>query len=176
MNTRVESCTSVLTNFKYSESCERDPDDGAFNEQPPKHVVYQAPHWHMDRRAVLGLMTTGVPLLSGCTQPTVTERPSGEIDIVFSTEATRDVLFQVELIDADGNIEAEFETGFPPDQEGAPSYFSAGLSNGPYTVVIETEAEREAFEWSIADCQRLDVDVTILADEQVEIERTCSNA
>lgn len=130
----------------------------------------------MDRRAVLGLLATGVTVLSGCTQPTVTERPTGEIDIVFSTEATRNFLIQVGLIDADGNIEDEFESGFPPDQKGAPSYFSAGLSNGPYTVTIETEAEREAFEWSITDCPHLAVDVTVLADGQLEIERTCSNA
>lgn len=71
----------------------------------------------MDRRAVLGLLATGVTVLSGCTQPTVTERPTGEIDIVFSTEATRDFLIQVGLIDADGNIEDEFESGFPPDQK-----------------------------------------------------------
>ena len=130
----------------------------------------------MHRRAVLAAIATGVPVISGCTQPTVTERPTGEIDIVFSTEATRDVLIQVEIIDADGNIEDEFESGFPPDQAGSPSYFSAGLSNGPYTVAIETEAERETFEWSITDCPRLAVAVAILADGQVEIERTCSNA
>ena len=130
----------------------------------------------MDRRTVLGLMATGVTVLSGCGQPTVTDRPTGEIDIVFSTEATRDFLIHVELVDADGNIEDEFESGFPPDQEGSPSYFSAGLSNGPYTVAIETEAERETFEWSITDCPQLEVDVTVLADGQLEIERTCSNA
>ena len=128
----------------------------------------------MDRRAVLGLIVTGATVGSGCTQPTITERPTGEIDVAFSTEATRDVLIQLELVDADGNIEDEFESGFPPEQEGTPSYYSGGLSNGPYTVTIGTEAERETFEWSITDCPRLDVDVTVLADGQLEIERTCS--
>ena len=130
----------------------------------------------MDRRTALGTMATGVTVLSGCMRPTVTERPTGEIDIVFSTEATRDFLIQFELVDADGNIEDEFESGFPPGQEGAPSYYSTGLSNGPYTVAIETEAERETFEWSINDCPRLDVDVTVLADGQLNIERTCPDA
>ncbi len=130
----------------------------------------------MDRRAVLGLLATGATLLSACTQPTVTERPTGEIDVEFKTEATRDYVIKLELLDTDGNIEDEFESGFPPDQEGAPSYFSAGLSNGPYTIAIETEAERETFEWSITDCPRLDVDVTVRADGQLDIERTCSNA
>jgi hypothetical protein len=130
----------------------------------------------MDRRAVLGLMATGVTVLSGCGQPTVTGRPTGEIDIVFSTETTRDFLIHVEVVDADGNLEDEFESGFPPDQEGAPSYFSAGLSSGPYTVAIETESERETFEWSITDCPLLDVNVTGLADGKLDIERTCSDS
>jgi hypothetical protein len=50
----------------------------------------------MDRRTALGLMTTGVTVLSGCGEPTVTERPTGEIDIVFSTEVTRDFLLHIE--------------------------------------------------------------------------------
>ena len=119
-------------------------------------------------------MTTGLTVLSGCGQPTVTERPTDEIDIAFTTEATRDFLIRVELVDADGNIEDEFESGFPPEQEGAPSYFSTGLSNGPYTVTIETEAESESFEWSITERPLLDVEVTVLADGQLEITRTCS--
>lgn len=130
----------------------------------------------MQRRAVLGLIAAGVTVGSGCTEPSVTERPTGEIDVVFSTNATRDVLIRFELVDADGNIEDEFESGFPPDQAGAPSYYSAGLTNGPYTVAIETDADRETFEWSITDCPRLAVDVTVLADGRLDIERTCSSA
>ena len=128
----------------------------------------------MERREVLGLMAAVGPVFGGCLQPTVTERPTGEIDIEFRTEATRDYLVQFELVDAGGNIEDEFESGFPPDQEGAPSYFSAGLADGPYTVTVGTEAERETFEWSISDCPRLDVDVTVLSDGRLEIDRTCS--
>lgn len=95
---------------------------------------------------------------------------------MFSTEATRDFLVHVELVDADGNLEDKFVSGFPADQEGAPSYFSAGLSNGRYTVAIEKEADRETFDWSITDYLGLDVDVTVLADGRLEIERICSNA
>lgn len=120
-------------------------------------------------------MATCVTVLGGCGQPTVTERPPGEIDIVFSTEALREFFIHVEVVDADGNIEDKFESGFPPYQEGTPSYFSAGLSTGTYTVAIETEAERETFEWSLTDCSRIGVDVTVLVDGQLDVERTCSN-
>jgi hypothetical protein len=82
----------------------------------------------------------------------------------------------VELVDAEGNLEDEFESGFPPEEAGAPSYFSAGLTNGPYTVSIETDADRETFEWAITDCPQLAVDVTVLADASLDVERTCSGA
>lgn len=128
----------------------------------------------MNRRETLGVVAACITSLSGCIQPTVTERPTGEIDISFRTDAARDYLIQFELINVDGNTKDTFESGFPPDQQGAPCYYSAGLSNGSYTVIIETESEHETFEWAITDCSHLDVEVTILADGQVDIERTCA--
>lgn len=53
---------------------------------------------HMDRRAVLGLVGADVTGLSGCMQPSVTERPTGEIDVVFNTEARRDFLIRFEIL------------------------------------------------------------------------------
>lgn len=63
----------------------------------------------------------------------------------FKTEASKDYLIHLRVEDAEGNTVDEFESGFPPVEAGAPAYFSA-LSNGPYTVTIETETERESFE------------------------------
>ncbi|RMB18509.1 hypothetical protein ATH50_1970 [Haloplanus aerogenes] len=130
----------------------------------------------MNRRETLGVMASVVAVISGCSQPEVTERPTGEVDIAFSTEADRDYLIRVEVVDADGTLEDEFETAFPPDQQGAPSYYSSGLANGPYTITIQTEAEQETLEWSITDCPSLEVSVTVLADGQLEVDRTCASS
>ena len=128
----------------------------------------------MNRRAVLGLVATAGGVLGGCGQPTVTERPTGEIDVEFRTEATRSYLIRFRLRDANGDVADEFESEFPPDQPGAPSFFGAGLVDGPYTVTVETDADSTSFEWSITDCPRLDVEVTLLADGRLDVERICA--
>lgn len=129
----------------------------------------------MNRRQVLGLVTTFGAAVSGCSRPTVTEQPSGEIDVSFTTTASESYLIRFRLVDADGTVAEQFESEFPPDQTEAPSFFGTGFANGPYTVTIETDVDSASFEWSVTDCPRLDVDVTLLANGRLEYEGTCSS-
>lgn len=124
---------------------------------------------------MLGLLTAGGGLLSGCTDPTITEHPTGEIDVEFRTEATQSYTIWFRLVDTDGETTDEFESEFPPDHTGGPSFYAAGLARDPYTVTIETETDRTRFEWSISECRSLDVDVTVLADGRLEVARRCAS-
>lgn len=121
----------------------------------------------------------GIAVLgAGCTGPgsEVQRRPTGEVDVQFRTEADRDYQLRVELRDGDGDIVDAFDSGLPPDRTPGPSFYVGGLPNGSYSMTIETERDRATVEWSVAECPRLDLVVTGLADGNLRVERTCSEA
>ena len=130
----------------------------------------------MFRRGVLHWLAAGLGAAAGCAGPVVevTERPTGEIDVAFRTEADRSHRVRLRLEDADGRLVDELDSEFPPDHTPGPSFYGGGLSRGPYAVTIETDVDRTSFEWSVVDCPRLDVTVTVLADGSLEVDRACS--
>ena len=65
-------------------------------------------------------------------------------------------------MNVDGESVDGFETEFPPDHTPGPSFYAGGLANGPYTFTIETDADRASVEWSIHECSRLTLVVTVL--------------
>ena len=128
----------------------------------------------MHRRNVLVAVAGGVMGVAGCSSPEVTERPTGEIDVAFRTAASRNYRLRLWLEDANGDVVEEFDSAIPAGVTPGPSFYAGGLSGGPYTVTIQTDADRTSFEWSIAECASLDVDVNVLADGTLDIVRACS--
>ena len=128
----------------------------------------------MKRRAVLGSTASAVGMLSGCSREPAAEPSTGEIDVTFETRATRSYDVSLQLVDADGETVDEMESAFPPDQDGAPSFYAGGLTNGPYTVTIETDVDSTTFEWSVTNCRLMELDVTITKDGLVEYDSRCS--
>lgn len=117
---------------------------------------------------------SAVGVLSGCSREPAAEPTAGEIDATFETRATRSYDVSLQLVDADGETVEEMESAFSPDQDGAPSFYAGGLTNGPYTVTIETDVDSTSFEWSVTDCRLLELDVTITKDGLVEYGSRCS--
>ena len=130
------------------------------------------PTGYVNRREALGL--AAATAVAGCSRPTVTERPTGEIDVTFATEATTEYVVRLSLVDAEGTVAEGFESAVPPDQSNGPSFYAGGLTDGPYTVTVETDANAVEFEWVPGDCRTLAVAVTVLSDGRVRAERTCS--
>ena len=128
----------------------------------------------MRRRRVLAAVAGGAVLGAGCSDPEVTERPTGEIDVEFQSEATRSDHVRLWLEDADGRVVEEFDSAFPAGASPGPSVYFGGLSGGPYVVTLATRSDRTSFEWSIDDCASLDVQVTVLANGGLDVERSCS--
>ena len=128
----------------------------------------------MLRRDVLASVAVVAGAGAGCSGPEVTERPTGEIDVAFRTEATESYRVRLWLEDANGDVVEELDSEFPPQQTQGPSFYGAGFTDGPYTVTVATDVARTSFEWSIDDCASLDVEVTVLADGALEVERACS--
>jgi hypothetical protein len=130
----------------------------------------------MDRRAYLGGVAMAVTGLSGCGGGESEAPAAGEIDVTFETRASRSYMVRLELVDADGDVVDELESEFPPDQEDAPSFFASGLTNGPYTITVSTEADSQTLEWSPADCPRFELQVVLQKDGLLEYSGRCSAA
>ncbi|MFC7251064.1 hypothetical protein ACFQJ5_14605 [Halomicroarcula sp. GCM10025324] len=130
----------------------------------------------MHRRAYLGGVAMAVTGLSGCGGGESEPPVAGEIDVTFETRASQSYMLRLELVDANGDVVDELESEFPPDQDDAPSFFASGLTDGPYTVTISTDADTQTLEWSPEDCRRFELRVILLADGLLEYSGRCSTA
>lgn len=129
----------------------------------------------MRRRTLLsGIVGLG-GLLAGCAGPgaEVTRPSTGEVDVTFRTVADREVDIALELVDGEGRTVDSMRSAFPPDQPGAPSFFAAGLARGPYSLTVGTGSATETVSWSVTECPRLELLVTVGTDAGLRIERTC---
>ncbi|MFC7137369.1 hypothetical protein ACFQRB_14780 [Halobaculum litoreum] len=68
----------------------------------------------MNRREALGAVAAATAAVAGCSSPTVTERPTGEVDVTFRTEADTEYTVRLSLTDGGGTVVEEFESPVPP--------------------------------------------------------------
>ncbi|WP_284013480.1 hypothetical protein [Halobaculum litoreum] len=130
----------------------------------------------MNRREALGAVAAATAAVAGCSSPTVTERPTGEVDVTFRTEADTEYTVRLSLTDGGGTVVEEFESPVPPGRSDGPSFYAGGLADGPYTLAVETAADAVELEWDPGDCASLAVGVTVTADGRLRVERDCSTA
>lgn len=130
----------------------------------------------MKRRDLLGLALAGTTTLAGFTLPsgTVTENPTGEIDVEFRTQATESYLLNIELVDQNGQVVEESETEFPPNESQSPSFYAGGLTGGPFTFTVSTSNDSVRLEWDIVECEGLAVTVTLLEGGRLMMEQMCA--
>lgn len=129
----------------------------------------------MKRREVLGLAAVTAGVLGGCSNGAEPEQPAGEIDVTFETRAAEPYTVTLSLVDADGETVEEFSEELAPDETDPPTFSATDLSNGPYTVTVETDADSTDFEWSVESCRRMDLAVTVTRDGLVEYNSRCSD-
>lgn len=129
----------------------------------------------MKRRDALGALTAFGAALTGCSMPTGMGQSGGKLEVSFTTTATERYPIKLQLLDADGTVIDEFETELSPGQTETPTFSESGFDSGPYTVSIESDADSASFEWSVTDCPRLELDVTLRDDGRLEYDGTCSS-
>ena len=132
----------------------------------------------MKRRTLLGLTFAGTTTMAGCMLPsgTVTENPTGEIDVEFQTQATESYLLNIELVDQDGQVVEASETEFPPNESQSPGFYAGGLTGGPFTFAVSTSNDSVRLKWDITECASLAVTVTLLEGGRLMMEQTCDSA
>lgn len=129
----------------------------------------------MKRRDVLGLAAVTVGVLGGCSNGAEPSQPTGEIDVTFETSATEPYNVTLRLVAADGETVEEFTDELAPDGDDPPTFSATDLSNGPYTVTVETDADSTSFEWSVESCRRMELAVAVTRDGLVEYNSRCSD-